>query len=357
MTTICIDARLWGIKDTGPGRYTQNLIDNLPSDPQIRIVLIISPDHPNMPSDYTTFVARYHPYSLLSQLEMLFLLARIRPDLLHSPHFTVPFFWPGKMVVTIHDLIKHYSRGARTTTRQPWLYWFKYLGYLATVWWAVHRAVHIITPSQYWRDKLIRLYHLPPAKISVTYEAVSTIFKQDPLPPSFPLPKHPYVIHTGNLYPHKNIPVLIAAVNALHGQVDLVLVSARTVFLDRLPSSPFVKFLGRVSDSDLINLYRQAVCYVFPSLIEGFGLPGLEAMAAGTPVIASDSSCLPEIYGPAALYFNPRDPADLAKKILSLKNNSRLRSELISKGKARVNKYSWSKMAAQTWKIYLDALR
>jgi len=166
--------------------------------------------------------------------------------------------------------------------------------------------------------------------------------------------KAPFVVYTGNLYPHKNIKVLIAAVEKL--KLNLAIVCARSVFEYRLPKSEFVHYLGRLSDPDLVGIYKQAVAFVFPSLIEGFGLPGLEAMAVGLPVIAADASVLPEIYGDAALFFDPNDPEDLSAKISSVILDSALAKSLVAKGRAQVKKYSWVKMARQTWEIYQHEL-
>ncbi len=350
---ICIDARLWGIKHTGIGRYIENLIDNLPGE----VVLIVPSELANEPklAKFKKYFAHFHPYSLLAQFEMLWILSFIRPDVLHVPHFTIPILWPGKMVVTIHDLIKHISRGHDTTTRHPLLYWPKYFGYLMIVWLAVHRASHIIVPAKYWKDILIKKYHLNPAKISVTYEGVSKTFTEHSIKDYPFVASGSLVVYTGNLYPHKNIPVLIRAVEL--AKVNLAIVCARSVFEKRLPVSPRVQYLGRLTDEHLVNLYHGAVVFVFPSLIEGFGLPGLEAMAAGLPVIAARASCLPEIYGDAALFFAPHDPVDLADKIQSLLIDKKLRQKLIAKGQLQVKKYSWATMAAQTWQIYQTALK
>ncbi|MDO8487929.1 MAG: glycosyltransferase [bacterium] len=180
MKKICIDARFWGVTHTGIGRYVENLIANLPQDTDTQVILIINPNQLHEPklAGYEKHVARAHPYSAWSQIEMLLLLIRIRPDLLHVPHFTIPLLWPGKMVVTIHDLIKHFSRGQETTTHNPLLYWVKYLGYLVVVKLAVMRASHIITPAQYWKDILVAKYHLRPTKESVIYEGVGSIFSE-----------------------------------------------------------------------------------------------------------------------------------------------------------------------------------
>ena len=172
---ICIDARMWGIKHTGIGRYVEELVDNLPGE----VVLIVSPEVVNEPklAKFKKFYAKFHPYSFIAQLEMIWLLLQIQPDLLHVPHFTIPVLWWGKLVITIHDLIKHYSRGSDTTTHQAGVYWLKYCLYLFIVWFAVNRADHIIVPSQYWKDILISKFKLIQSKISVTYEAVSSIYR------------------------------------------------------------------------------------------------------------------------------------------------------------------------------------
>lgn len=163
-----------------------------------------------------------------------------------------------------------------------------------------------------------------------------------------------YLIYVGNLYPHKNIPILISAAEQL--KIELHIVCARTVFADRLPKSKYVHFLGQLSDQQLIKQYQEALAFVFPSLIEGFGLPGLEAMSLGCPVIAARASCLPEIYGDAALYFDPYSVDDLVAKIQLLLSDEKLRSTLIAKGLKQAKKYSWRKMAQRTWQIYQDVL-
>ncbi len=158
------------------------------------------------------------------------------------------------------------------------------------------------------------------------------------------------IVYTGNLYPHKNIGVLINAVEKL--QINLKIICARNVFESRLPKSKYVEYLGRLTDQEMIEVYKKSQAFVFPSLIEGFGLPGLEAMAIGLPVIAARASCLPEIYGDAALYFDPYDVNDLVSKIKLIINDQKLCQMLIAKGQLQVKKYSWAKMAKETWEIY-----
>jgi len=362
MKTICIDARLWGISHTGIGRYVENLIDHLPGSPDHRVVLIVSPSGLAEPkiAKFEKYVAHFHPYSPLAQTEMLYLLWKIRPHLTHFTHFSVPVFWFGKFVVTIHDLIKSYSTGLSTTTHNPLFYWLKYLGYQYVMWHAIHRSAKVIVPSEYWRTILVQKYMVPLSKIHVTYEGVPDHFTHSrSIRPHVDPPK-PFVVYTGNLYPHKNVDTLIKAVDLVNQTgpkpVNLAIVCARSVFEDRLPRSPSVTYLGRLSDNDLVGLYQHAAAFVFPSLIEGFGLPGLEAMAVGCPVIAAWASCLPEVYGNAALYFDPLNPTDLAAKISQVLSDARLRRDLVRKGLRQVTKYSWRKMTDTTWQIYHSVL-
>jgi len=364
MKKICIDARLWGIAHTGIGRYTENLIENLPVSSDCSITLIVSPETESQPklARFRKFIAFKHPYSVFSQFEMLKLWFQIRPDLIHFTHSSIPVFWPGKMVVTFHDLIRHISKGSDTTTKNYAFYRLKYLGYLLVDRIAMWRASGIIVPAQYWKKELIKRFRIPEDKIKVTYEGVDPVFKKTSEKKNFGM-KKPFVVYAGNLYPHKNIPVLLNAVKLLGGEVSLALVGARSVFSDRaremikrLEVSDFVHLLGRLTDREMSQLYSQASAFVFPSLIEGFGLTGLEAMAAGLPVIAAEASCLPEIYGQAAVYFNPENPRELADVIIRVVSDDSLKKKLSELGLARVKQYSWAKMALETWNIYQKEL-
>ncbi|GAG18719.1 unnamed protein product, partial [marine sediment metagenome] len=247
-------------------------------------------------------LADYPHYSLKEQFFLPFQLIKLKPDLVHFPHFNVPFFWWGKQIVTIHDLIKHQSRGARTTTKWSLFYWFKFLNYRFLVWLVVNRVARIIVPSQWTKTELTRRYHLPPEKIMVTYEGVEKKFSNFRIFEFSKIKilkkykiKKPFVIYTGSLYPHKNVQNLVKAVKKIN--LRLVIVCSRNVFYERfkkeikkLKAEKLVTLTGFVPDKDLVALYQQAEAFVFPSLLEGFGLPGLEAMAVGLPVLASNSS-------------------------------------------------------------------
>jgi len=309
-------------------------------------------------------LADWPHYSWQEQIFLPLLLFKLRPDLVHFPHFNVPLLYGGKQVVTIHDLIKHHSRGQATTTKAAWLYWPKYWVYRWLMGRVVRRAKQIITVSRWTKKELQNYYPAAAKKITVVYNGVGSLFadhRQRQLQSEDVLEKYqvkrPYLIYTGSLYPHKNVRRLVLAVRKIG--INLVVVSSRNVFWRRfrhqvrqLQTEKLVNLVGFVPDEELVVLYRQAEAFVFPSLLEGFGLPGLEAMSVGTPVMAANAAALPEIYGPAALYFNPQDTDQLVQKINSLLNNPKIKERLIERGLEQVKKYSWVTTARQTIKIY-----
>jgi len=369
---IIIDARMYGLEHAGIGRYLVNLINQIEKeDKENKYLILLRKKYFHelnfKKKNFQKVLADYSHYSFQEQILLPIQLIKLKPDLVHFPHFNVPLFYFGKYVVTIHDLIKHESRGMATTTRFSLFYWLKYMVYLSVVWLAVKRAVKIITPSKFWQEELVKRYNLPKNKIVVTYEGVDEKLLQSKtsLDSKNVLAKYkikiPFVVYTGSLYPHKNVERLVMAVKKINQDLKLVIVCVRNIFYDRflekikkLQAEKFVNLVGFVPDEDLAALYNQAEAFVFPSFWEGFGLPGLEAMALGLPVISSNSSCLPEVYGEAALYFDPLKMEELSEKIKLLRNNKQLREKLIASGFNQVKKYSWTKMARETLKVYED---
>lgn len=348
---IVIDARLYGPKHTGLGRYTKNLLLHLP--PKYRYTLLIYPElakqiKTDLGSKFNYVITNIRHYSPSEQIRLPLLLHSLKPDLVHFTHFSKPLLYWGKSVVTVHDLIRHFSKGQQTTTRSPLLYWPKYLGYLLQS-RLIFRRDHIIVPSAYWQNYLINQYHLPKNRITVTHEAVDPEFINHHSPITVHQSQN-YLVYTGNLYPHKNLQVILQALKQLP-DLKLKIICGRSVF-DQKVTSPQVEFLGFVSDSDFAKIYHQALALIHPALIEGFSLTGLEAMALSCPVIASNATCIPEIYGPAALYFDPHQPQQLVDQIIRLRQSSKLRQQLIKLGHQQVKKYSWTNTALQTLKVY-----
>lgn len=375
---IGIDARLYGLEHAGLGRYITRLVQELlKKNTQDHFVLFLKKAHVHEFKDYPNVTVRevnIPIYGLLEQVILPWIFLREGLDLLHVPHFNAPLLYPGKLIITIHDLIKHYSKGKETTTRHPFLYTFKRLGYLFLVSSVVRKAKRILVPSQYVKDDLVRNFHLPEEKIIVTYEAVDshiTKTKLDAAQKKQVLATYgltqPFLVYTGSVYPHKNVDLLIDAViehNRVK-EVDLMLaiICARNVFYERMSkkisdkgAGSFIKMLGFLPDEEVSKLYGLALSLVHPSKMEGFGLTGLEAMKAGLPVISSNASCLPEVYGNAALFFDPDSVTDLVSKIEMMIKDRELREELIDKGIDRAKKYSWSKMAKETNNIYQEIL-
>ena len=372
---IVIDARMYGLEHAGIGRYILNLIKQIEKVDKKNeyFILLRKKYYRNLQFKNKRFkkvMADIPHYSFKEQVFLPGILKKIKPNLVHFPHFNVPIFWQGKYVVTIHDLIKHQSRGMKTTTKLVPFYWLKYLVYQVNIFSAVKRARKIITPSKWWKKELIKRYCLKPGKITVTYEGAGEFLEKKPsLSGQAVLKRYgiskPFVIYTGSLYPHKNVLRLVKAVirfnelNQKNSKLSLVIACARNVFLERFKKElekkrglDLVVLAGFVPDGELIALYQEAEAFVTPSLLEGFGLPGLEAMAIGLPVISSNASCLPEIYGQAAVYFNPLDINDIAKKIGEVVGNEKKSQLLIKKGFEQVKKYSWQKMAKETLRVY-----
>ena len=372
---IVIDCRMYGLEHAGIGRYVENLVRELSKRQRqsrgkgFELVLFFRrKDKKRLtiePFDHLTIIeADYPHYSLREQIFLPWILYRAKCDLVHFPHFNVPIFYPGKYVVTIHDLIKHASRGRETTTKAPLLYWLKYLGYRVVFWNAVKRAKKILVPSEWVKNELIKQYHLEPAKVVVTYEGVDEKLRiancelriKNAILEKYKI-KKPFVVYTGSLYPHKNIERLIKATKSLN--LSLVIVCSRNVFWERirkrveeLGAEKFVNLVGFVPDEELVKIYQEAVALVQPSLMEGFDLTVVEAMTAGLPVIVSDIPVHREICGQAALYFDPKSIDDISSKLELVSRDLNLRNKLRDFGFNQAKKYDWKKTVRQTLKVY-----
>lgn len=362
---IVIDARFWGPAHTGLGVYTKNLVLNLCQlDSHNKYLVLLRKEtyySLDLPTNFQKKVVEISAYTLAEQLVLPWIIYRFGPDLVHFPSINVPILYLGSYIVTVHDLIKQKSKGILTTTQPPLVYWLKYVSYLLVFRWVVFFAKKIIVPSETVKSELVKDYGLSEQKIRITYEAASldgvkAKFGQleKPLPPKFAL-------HVGNAYPHKNLERLIDAWREVFDQssVQLVLCSGRTVFRDRVEKTierkgadKYVRFLGFVQDQELVALYQKALIYVFPTLLEGFGLPGLDAMRLGVPVVCSNIAVLKEVYGSAAYYFDPTDQKSMAKTILRVIEDVTIRKALVDLGKKRVKRYTWQAMASKTLDTY-----
>ena len=236
------------------------------------------------------------------------------------------------------------------------------------------KATRIATVSEYSRQDLLDIYKLSPEKVVVTYNGVESSFTPQPSVPNeaeavrkrFGVSRD-FLLAVGSLQPRKNLVRLIRAYARLRSEREdfrpqLVIVGrklwlASEIFdeVKRQRWADDVILTGYVADEDLPALYRAARAFVYPSLFEGFGLPPLEAMACGTPVVTSDVSSLPEITGDAALLIDPNDERALANALIEVVNNDRLRAELREKGIAQAKKFTWRDAAEKTLRLYQEA--
>jgi len=370
---IGIDARFYGVKSKGLGRYTQKLIENLESiqeeDSFYEYFVFLRKDnfkeYEPKNKNFRKVLADYQWYSFSEQINMPRILNKYKLDLVHFPHFNVPIFYRKPFVLTIHDLILLHFPTMRSTTLSPVFYWVKFLAYKKVIGSAIKRAKKIITVSEFTKNDILENYEKAEEKIEVTYEACDDLesgmdvgFRDDQLK-KYGIIK-PYILYVGNAYPHKNLEKLVKAFGDISDKnLSLVLVGRTDCFykkVKRIVGENSIKniiFTNFVLDGDLNKIYENAKAYVFPSLYEGFGLPPLEAMERGVPVISSSHGCMKEILGEAAFYFDAKNKDEIKKAIDRISADKNLRRNLIEKGKQQVNKYSWRRMAEETLKIYL----
>lgn len=345
---IGIDARL--IEETGVGRYIRNLISELGViDNKNEYVVFLRKKSIGMtlPDRWEKRLADVHWHTVAEQFAMPKLFVEARLDLVHIPYHNPPIFYPGRMVVTIHDLtILHFDTG-KASTLPFWMYKLKRLGYWTELAVGLKRATNIIAVSESTKREIVDHFRVNPNKIVVTYEAADVVKARGKR-----LIEGEYILYVGNAYPHKNVGMLL---DSWKGKI--VLATPDDYFSKRIPRRNNVVMFGPANANELSNLYTHAGALVFPSLMEGFGLPGLEAMALGTPVVCSDIEVFREVYGDACLRFDPKNPSDIAQKIQNVLRNQTVRNELVEKGKRQAKKYSWRRMAEQTLDVYESCTR
>lgn len=384
---IGIDARFYGPLGKGLGRYVQEVVDNLiklneDKDGEFEYVIFLSPDNFDQFNVVSSFVEKRMIslpwYSWKEQLFFPALIKKAKIDLMHFPHFNVPILSSVPFVVTIHDLILTRFPSRRASMLPATLYWLKQLAYRLVIQRALKKARKVITVSEFTRQDILNKFKTKLDKIVVTYEGVSKLETQNIRVESerdvlfkYGVAK-PFALYVGNAYPHKNLEFLLLGFKSLYNkypELSLVMVGKEDYFYQRLKKQakdlnqnlkpgkgPLFIFPGYVSDSDLAIFYKEALFYIFPSLYEGFGLPPLEAMSYGCPVLSSNQASLPEIMAEAALYFNPYETEDMIEKIDTIINKDDLRNQLKERGYQNIKRFSWSACALQTLDVYRKAL-
>ncbi len=359
---IVIDAR---IINSSTGRYVERLVYYLQQVDKTNRYTILVPSKDLgffKPStkNFTVMAADFKNYSFGEQLGFKTFLEKLQPDLVHFCMPQQPILYKGTHVTTVHDLtlLQTYN------SDKNWLmfhakqlvgrYVFKKIG---------QTSAHIVTPTQYVKDDYVAFAKIPARRVTVTYEAADVF--ADKLQPY----KHPFkqfILYVGQQSDYKNIRRLGDAHQKLlktHPDLGLILVGKKTAahlkneqyFAEKRYKN--ILYTGFIADKQRDWLYTNCAVYAFPSLMEGFGLPALEAMGYGAPVASSNATCLPEVYGDAAHYFDPTDTDAMAQAIDNILTDETLRKSLIAKGYKQVKKYSWRRMAEQTHQVYMDALQ
>lgn len=373
---IAIDARMYGPKQGGLGRYVEQLILGLEkTDNQNQYFILLrqenwseyTPINPN----FQKILADIPWYGWQEQILLPKIINKLNADLIHFPHWNVPLFFNGNFVVTIHDLLLLHYPTRHASTLAPILYWFKNKMFLRVLKHAIHHAQKIIAVSEFTKQDIIDTLKINPDKIVTTLLSPLPIkdFSESGEPnltKKYGIIK-PYWLYVGVAYPHKNLEILLAAWQIFCEQYgrnyQLVLAGKKNYFYERLQkiinekNIQDVILTDFVSDRELSALYKQASLYVFPSLYEGFGLPPLEAMQYNLPVISSFSTCLKEILAEGAAYFDPRQPEKIVQTAQLILNDPDQRQKLIIQGQKILQKYSWNTTAQKTIAIYQKCVK
>jgi len=361
---IAIDAR---ILRTSTGRYVDRLLHYLQEvDHDNEYVVLLDdkdfdtwqPTNPN----FTKQRIAIPNYSFKEQIQYPLLLNKLNVDLVHfiMPQQPLLYFKPS--VTTIHDLTLLHHKNYEDNSKLA--YNIKQFIFGLVVRFAAHKSRIVISPTEYVKQDLIRTIGAKPDKITVTLESAD---KSEGLAdPITKLDGKPFIMYVGRMDPYKNVRRLIQAHQQLikaHPDLQLALPGAKDgnvqVVEQWAKDEGFqnIHFLGFISDEQLRWLYENAKTYVLPSLSEGFGLPGLEAMAYGTPLASSNATCLPEVYKDGAHYFDPENIEDIAAKINDLLEDTTLRDTLVKEGNKVIAGYSWKRMAEQTLEVYRHAAK
>ncbi|MGH2443299.1 MAG: glycosyltransferase family 4 protein [Chloroflexota bacterium] len=381
MAEVGLSGLLLDSPHSGTAVYTRNLLRHLPgAAPDLDFRLFVRNSDPliaSIPVDRldTPWARLNHESSLFARLDKLHwetisfpLAARLRNvALVHSLYFAAPVVQPAPVVVTIHDLVPlvvpGYHRG-----RAPALY-----SQLMT--WTARRAAAIITVSEHARQDIIRVLRIPESRVHITPEAVDERFTPDPGPEDcrvrskYHLPER-FVLYLGSAERRKNLETLVRAWATAESQmrgreVTLVIVSHFPPNDDLYPDVRLlaqslgvstIQFVPEVEEQDKPALYRLATLFCFPSTYEGFGLPPLEALASGLPLLCSSATSLPEVVGEAGRLLDPMDVQAWGDSMIALIDSQPERDELRRRGPLRAAHFHWSQTARQTAEVYRSVL-
>lgn len=364
---IGFDFRMGGAINAGIGRYSFELLKQLLDLKQDQYIVFYNPDNVNE-ADLTVIEEKggqlvespFRHYSLGEQIKFPKLLNEFNLDLVHFPNFNVPVFYKGEFVTTIHDMVHHKISGHKKSR------YLKFLAYKYIINFAAQKSKAIFTVTEASKKEIISYLDVNPDKITVTHLSPDrydgTVTPIDILKERYQL-RRPYLLFLGALERKKNVVGLAQGFDAFLKKykydMDLVLIGRAD------PHYPEVKqqcleithrdnlvFTGFVSNGDQAALYQNAFAFITASLHEGFGLPALEAMQYGVPVLATNSEVFNEVYDNAAIYFDAKNPEDIADKINLLVSDQPFYESMREKSLKRSDMFDWKLTAEKTNQVY-----
>lgn len=352
------------INASGIGVYIQNILPNVINNLDNYCFYLLG-DSSNLLNYEWTQKSNINIINLQSSIyslsEQYHLVSKIPKDsvLFWSPHYIIPIFYKGKILVTIHDVFH--------LAKPEFVGGFHKKLYAKFMFKAVSKkADAIISVSDFTKKEFLKFVNKNQDNIYTIYNGVNNFWREFVDEDTDLNITKPYIVYVGNVKPHKNLITLVKAFEQIKNEIphNLVIIGKKEGFItgdqevikyaERLADR--IKFTGFVDNQILKQYIANADALVFPSLYEGFGLPPLEAMACGCPLIVSNVSSLPEVCGDAALYIDPYSSEDIAEKIKLLLSDDKLREELRRKGLERAKMFSWEKCAEETIKVIEEVL-
>jgi len=370
---IAIDARMMGPENTrGIGRYIEELVKAfLEIASEHRYVLVTRradhrfASHPSV----ETVVADIPWYGVREQLEMPSVFEKIKPDVLHIPHWNVPVLYRGPYILTIHDLLlRHAPESTKASTRGSVARWIRHAGYRFVISHAVRHATKILVPSAFVARDVASFYPKAAGRVCVTGEGMPRVVaRSSNLDSNFELltSNSPYLLYVGAAYPHKGLQDVLTVwprVSELYPQMHLKIAGEKDVFMHRYEANVEaqglrnISFLDRVSEDELDRLYDGALAFIYPTHQEGFGLPPLEAISRGCPVLSSDVGPLPEVLGKdGAIFFQAGDQNAILAAVQELvRDPAQARLDAARLGPTLAARHDWKQAAACTLGAYGD---
>lgn len=366
---IGLDGRFYRASTGGIGRYSRELIKYLLEiDKENQYVLFLTPadaaECKLEAKNLTKVITPIAHFTIAEQLELSKVIAEHDVDVMHFLNFNHPLSYKQKFITTIHDLTMNFfpvGRQKLPVLRQAYLWVMRH---------AATAPQAVIVPTETVKQDVVNHLFVGPDKIKVIYEGASLPEKPTSAADTAELKKlgitKPYLLFVSQWRPHKGIGMLVEAFNTMKETQDiqLVVTSKPNDQFPEIPAtinaSPYRKDIitpGFVDDAVLGALYTQAELFVFPSWYEGFGLPPLEAMVRGVAVASSNSSVMPEVLGDGAVYFDAKDPKNMAEVLTKTLADKPALKELKARGLAQAKKYSWKKMAEETLALYKQVVQ